>query len=553
MQFQFNRYILFYLCLALISDRGICESEESLEHSEAVEEEHVQHESNEENILHEEEHKASEEEIDHDDSSVEEDDDHTKKLTTEEEQDIEAEIEAEVEEEAQTEIEAETETDAGAEVEAEVEAEIDHDLSIAAMEGDHLEEPSVEEEHSPEPEPEPEHDKNTEESVQKPEPSDSIDKSDKLDNKVDKTETEDPKKQEKQAEKILSDDITDVKPIGNGDDNDSNEEDGENDGCSPVVEECEEVTAPLYNKLVPIRGWNRYSGDSAKTVSQWFRWWKYLRLSKPILMSWINGLTLKIYPKNEIGRALFVSGIYDPNNLVVVGALLKNGSVFIDAGANMGYSSLLMANVVGETGHVYALEPSKRDYKRLEDNIELNGLSGTVSHYPYALADVKGSATLQVAGEERNALNTLGSEFSVKGVEKISSETVNTITLDEFIEEEEIRKVDVLKLDIEGSEFNALKGAMKTIQEHKPAIMLGVNITSLESCGADLIRIEKLLRELGYYIYKLVEMPFTLEKIENIIDANSPVVFCLHSSVKPPKLPQPKRFGIAEHVLDFFR
>ena len=67
-----------------------------------------------------------------------------------------------------------------------------------------------------------------------------------------------------------------------------------------------EVSAPAYTKLVPVPCWNRYSADSARTLKEWVRWWKYLRAKEPVMMNWINGLKLRIYPKNEIFRAIFV-------------------------------------------------------------------------------------------------------------------------------------------------------------------------------------------------------------------------------------------------------
>ncbi|MDR1361960.1 MAG: FkbM family methyltransferase, partial [Holosporaceae bacterium] len=314
------------------------------------------------------------------------------------------------------------------------------------------------------------------------------------------------------------------------------------------------VAAPLYTKLVPVRGWDRYSGDSAGTASQWLRWWRYLRLGKPVLMSWVNGMTLKIFPKNEVGRALFVSGIYDPNNLVIVDALLKKDDVFIDVGANMGYFSLLISQTLNENGHIYALEPSKRDFDRLAENIELNDLGDTISHYRYAVTDAKGSAELQIATEERNALNTLGSDFSVSGLEKICTETVPTISLDEFVAEEGISKVNVIKLDVEGSELKALMGARKTIQKHKPTIMLGLNVAALKACGADIQKIESLLQELDYSMYKAVEdQGFALKKVVNIVDANSAVIFCLHKNVNPPPLPQPEKVGVLARIANFFK
>ncbi|GHU18579.1 hypothetical protein FACS189472_07110 [Alphaproteobacteria bacterium] len=318
--------------------------------------------------------------------------------------------------------------------------------------------------------------------------------------------------------------------------------------------------APKFDKLVPVSGWDRYSCDSASTVSQWFRWWKYLRFEKPVYMSWINGLVLKLYPKNEICRALFVRGVYNPNQLVVINSLLPKGGVMVDAGCNIGYSLLLASATVGKSGHIFALEPSKRDFDRLLENVKLNRADDVISVYRYAVLDKKGSANLMVAYEERSSLNTLGTEFSVKGVENLAPETVETTSIDDFVFEKKINKVDLLELDIKGSEYLALKGSVKTIERDHPAIVLGINESALKSCGtkmkvkdpetgkeeeivdSHISDIKKLLKDLKYRAYKIVEFPaFALEEVRDIEKEHEKVVYCLHESLDPPALPQPEK------------
>ncbi|MDR2645578.1 MAG: FkbM family methyltransferase [Holosporaceae bacterium] len=311
--------------------------------------------------------------------------------------------------------------------------------------------------------------------------------------------------------------------------------------------------APAYDCVVPMVGWMRYCGDTARSIREWGRWWKYLRMKKPIIMKWTNNLILRIHPNNEVFRALFVRGIYDPNLAVVINTLLSEGGVFLDVGANMGYISLLAGKVVGAKGHVYALEPCSRDFTRLLDNINLNDFSGIVSARQLAVSDKSGEEELLIAVEERSSLNTLGSEIPVKGVEAIGMEKVSITTIDEFVKKEKIRKVDVLKLDIEGSELKALEGARKTIAQCRPAIILGHNRSALKACNSDYSELQKTLMEMDYCVYVIVEKPtFVLARALDLSKVDARIVICLDKNVAPPVLPQPKERSIFDSISDFF-
>ena len=315
-----------------------------------------------------------------------------------------------------------------------------------------------------------------------------------------------------------------------------------------------DVEAPAYNHLVPVSGWNRYSGDSAGSLKEWGRWWKYLRMKTPVVMKWLDDFVVRIYPDNEIFRALFVKGIYDPNSMVIINSLLPKDGVFIDVGASFGYFSIVATKAVGPNGRVIAIEPSSRDYNRLVDNVRINNLENIISTYRLAISDSSGTALLSIATEERSALNTLGKQFSFSGVDEIAKENVDTIALDDFVVANQINHVDVLKLDIEGSELKALHGAKKTIAKYHPAIMLGVNTNALKASGTDHDEIQKTLSELGYRAYKIIDDGeiLGLELIPDLTKEPAKIVFCLHETVLPPVPPQPEHKSFFQRITDFF-
>ena len=321
----------------------------------------------------------------------------------------------------------------------------------------------------------------------------------------------------------------------------------------PTIDVKVDVEAPSYNHLVPVAGWNRYSGDSAGSLKAWGRWWQYLRMKTPVIMSWIDGLVVRIYPDNEIFRAIFVNGIYDPNSIVAVNSLLPKDGVFIDVGASFGLFSMLAVSSVGANGHIIAIEPSSRDYNRLVDNININDLGNSISAYHLAISNESGTALLNIATEERSALNTLGTDFSFKGVDKVAKETVDAISLDDFVVANQIKRIDVIKLDIEGSELKALQGSKKTIAKFHPVIMLGVNTNALKASGTDHDEIQRELSAISYKAYKLVdEEKLAFVAVPDLVKESAKIIFCFPEGVVPPTLPQSAAKSFVDKIKDFF-
>lgn len=143
---------------------------------------------------------------------------------------------------------------------------------------------------------------------------------------------------------------------------------------------------------------------------------------------------------------------------------LKKGDWVIDAGANIGMFSLFASKKVGDKGKVFSFEPVPETQKLLKRNIELNGIKN-IEVIPFALGEKKGELNFSIFPE---SLECSSGFFDNEG----SREKVSQITLDEFVEENKIPKIDFIKSDVEGMERNLLMGAKNTIKKFKPKLAI---------------------------------------------------------------------------------
>ena len=154
----------------------------------------------------------------------------------------------------------------------------------------------------------------------------------------------------------------------------------------------------------------------------------------------------------------------------------------IDAGAYNGDSSLVLSQYTD--GKVYAFEPVPVTYEKLEKTIVLNQQQGKIIPVSSGLGD----EVVEIPMDANGGMGCSMLNKSDSGV------LVNVTTLDKFVEENNI-KVGLIKTDVEGFEQNLLRGAMKTIKEQKPALLI-----SIYHNGSDLFDIKPMIESwnLGY-------------------------------------------------------
>lgn len=145
---------------------------------------------------------------------------------------------------------------------------------------------------------------------------------------------------------------------------------------------------------------------------------------------------------------ILVYGVHEPNETESIRNVLRPGMTVLDIGANTGYYSLLAANVVGNQGRVYAFEPEPHNFWLLTENIRLNQLTNIIA-IQKAISDKTGK--MKLYKDRWNFGAHTAAENNIE-VEQGTCIEVDTITLDDFCAAEDIRQVDYIKVDVQGSE-----------------------------------------------------------------------------------------------------
>jgi FkbM family methyltransferase len=141
---------------------------------------------------------------------------------------------------------------------------------------------------------------------------------------------------------------------------------------------------------------------------------------------------------------------------------VRPGSIVFDVGANIGGYTIPLALRVGERGHVYAFEAFRPNYEMLLQSVALNKLTNVTAVFG-AVTD--GSGTLEVPNPGRNGSKNIGN-YSL-ATDSPNRAVIPSWSLDDFICQNEITRVDLLKIDIEGSETMAFRGACSLLSERK--------------------------------------------------------------------------------------
>lgn len=216
-------------------------------------------------------------------------------------------------------------------------------------------------------------------------------------------------------------------------------------------------------------------------------------------MDWYYGLRVNVFLGNDVSHCLFVGGCIDPNEFALLDRVIEKGMVIVDAGANDGLYTLFAAKKVGPNGVVVSIEPSRREFDRLQSNLRLNDLRN-VRAFRIGLSNRSEQGVLKVSGYEHEGQNTFG-EFSYEDVECSHTEEVPLKRLDALVREAGLSRVDLIKLDVEGGEFLALEGARMILEAHRPLLLLEVNDKALQAQSSSATEVLSLLGSMGYEVY----------------------------------------------------
>jgi FkbM family methyltransferase len=173
------------------------------------------------------------------------------------------------------------------------------------------------------------------------------------------------------------------------------------------------------------------------------------------------------------GSHVLLDGYWEPWITVFVARQLRPGMVAIDVGANYGYYSLLFAALVGDTGHVFAIEPNPEIVLKLRRSLDLNGLLARTTLIEAAAgASDGGEVVLYVPhGEPKNG--TVIASAEAVSPQQGALFKVPQVTIDQVADS--AARIDFVKIDAEGAEESAISGMSRILARDKPCLLLEFN------------------------------------------------------------------------------
>jgi FkbM family methyltransferase len=170
--------------------------------------------------------------------------------------------------------------------------------------------------------------------------------------------------------------------------------------------------------------------------------------------------------QEPVGFYLLINGVYEADALEFILGSLEPGGTFIDVGANIGSFTLPVARHLGAGGRVIAIESSPKVFPYLRRNVALNALTN-ISLIQGAAADTdRLEAPFYEAPLDNFGMGSLGAQFHDSPI------SVTTRTLDSILEEQQIERVNLIKVDVEGFEVAVFRGAEKLLTGDNPPTIL---------------------------------------------------------------------------------
>lgn len=218
---------------------------------------------------------------------------------------------------------------------------------------------------------------------------------------------------------------------------------------------------------------------------------KLRRYEEPVLCNLTGGRQFVAYPSDLLQCIVAANGSWEGELLQAVRPLVRPGAIVLDIGAHVGYSAVMFADWVGDSGRVHCFEPMPDHQKQLLRNLTVNGLERRVNIVSAAVTDGVGECPFFDSRLSNSGMSSL------IGPEGRSSRTVKTVSIDAWIANENAAEIAFVKVDVEGAEAMVVRGMIATLQRRRvAAVLIELHPHVVASTGAD---VRRLFRQVGGY------------------------------------------------------
>lgn len=211
------------------------------------------------------------------------------------------------------------------------------------------------------------------------------------------------------------------------------------------------------------------------------------------------------YPADDIVLLHLREGSFEFREQALLWSFLRHDDILLDIGAHCGLFSRLASQVISDQGRILAIEPNPDTLVYLGRNVA----GGRVEIVPLAISDADGEALLSLGNAAESALSSIVYALSD------NNRSVPTCTLDRLLSDKGIKQAAFVKLDVEGSEIQALSGASHTLTT-KAVLAFLVEFTddNLRKSGHSARQLAQILTAAGYYPFRLGHDDVTLLPFE---------------------------------------
>jgi FkbM family methyltransferase len=209
----------------------------------------------------------------------------------------------------------------------------------------------------------------------------------------------------------------------------------------------------------------------------------------------------------HLGCCLFFHGTLrqDRGHIRVFESLLRPDSIVLDVGANIGFYSLLAASQL-QDGRVHSFEPVPVNVERMKRNIALNGFDN-ITLNPQGAAGQAGQATLYVPADDIYNIpgyrSTDAASLNQGLATTTTEEAVELVTLDDYVQQQSIIHIDLIKIDVEGAELGVLEGAETLLERFRPQVLMEINTRALKQAGKTPADIFAFWQARHYAVYQI--------------------------------------------------
>lgn len=185
-----------------------------------------------------------------------------------------------------------------------------------------------------------------------------------------------------------------------------------------------------------------------------------------------SGATFTCRPPDLVQMYILLFGWWEPDLTAFIRRRLRDGDVFVDVGANVGYFSLEAARAVGDRGGVVAIEASPAIHAELERNVAADGAAGVVRTVAKAVAGERGTLAVY-AGPSHN----LGLTTTMAGRGFAREADVEAAPLADLLEPDETARARIVKIDVEGGEVDVLRGMTAFLERARDDVEIVVELS----------------------------------------------------------------------------